>query len=80
VIDDAAVEVAQLQCVLQRIQQRLSDVPLAQREYIAAALLNVAVARMLTEEGRTQMAGILLRPGDVQSSPDRLADLRRMDG
>jgi hypothetical protein len=51
VIDDAAVEVAQLQSVMQRIQQMLSGVPAAQREYIANALLNVAVARMLADSG-----------------------------
>ncbi len=41
--DDCAVEVAQLQSVLGRIQSALRDVPLAQREYIANALLNLAV-------------------------------------
>ena len=41
--DDSAVEIAQLQSVMQRIQGALRDVPLAQREYIANALLNLAV-------------------------------------
>ena len=34
--DDRGVEIAQLQSVLERIQSALRDVPLAQREYIAA--------------------------------------------
>jgi hypothetical protein len=42
--DDGSVEIAQLQLVLQRIQSALRDVPLAQREYIANALLNLAVS------------------------------------
>jgi hypothetical protein len=42
--DDGSVEIAQLQLVLQRIQSALRDVPLAQREYIANALLTLAVS------------------------------------
>lgn len=42
--DDSGVEIAQLQSVLQRIQSALRDVPPAQREYIANALLNLAVS------------------------------------
>ena len=42
--DDRGVEVAQLQSVLERIQSALRDVPLAQREYIANALLTLAVS------------------------------------
>jgi len=44
--DDCGIEVAQLQSVMQRIQSTLRDVPQAQREYIANALLNLAVSRM----------------------------------
>lgn len=44
--DDRTVEVAQLQAAMQRIQSMLNDVPAAQREYIANALLNLAVKRM----------------------------------
>jgi hypothetical protein len=44
--DDSGVEVAQLQSILHRIQCTLRDVPQAQREYIANALLNLAVSRM----------------------------------
>lgn len=43
--DDSGVEVAQLQSVMHRIQCTLHDVPQAQREYIANALLNLAVSR-----------------------------------
>jgi hypothetical protein len=42
--DDRGVEIAQLQSVMQRIQSALRDVPLAQREYIANALLALAVS------------------------------------
>jgi hypothetical protein len=62
--DDCGVEVAQLQSVMQRIQSMLHDVPQAQREYIANALLNLAVSRMVKEEGMTQTVAITcsLRP------------------
>lgn len=52
--DDCGVEIAQLQAVLQRIQNALRDVPLAQREYIANALLNLAVS--LQTEASTRAA------------------------
>jgi hypothetical protein len=42
--DDRGIEIAQLQSVMQRIQSALRDVPPAQREYIANALLNLAVS------------------------------------
>ena len=38
---------------MQRIQSMLHDVPQAQREYIANALLDLAVSRMVKEEGMT---------------------------
>lgn len=84
--DEVTLEVAQLQAVMHRIQCMLHDVPQVQREYIANALLNLAVARMLKEEGHTQTASILIRLGDVVASgdappsPDRPTDLRRIDG
>lgn len=47
VIDnDRSIEIAQLQTVMQRIQSMLDHVPAAQREYIANALLNLAVERI----------------------------------
>lgn len=49
--DDRGVEVAQLQSVMQRIQSALRDMPIAQREYIANALLNLAVSRMVRDGG-----------------------------
>jgi hypothetical protein len=52
--DDRGVEIAQLQLVMQRIQSALRDVPLAQREYIANALLNLAVS--LQTEASTRAA------------------------
>jgi hypothetical protein len=52
--DEFDLEIAQLQWVMQRIQQSLCDIPLTQRESIANALLNVAVTRMLKEEGALQ--------------------------
>ena len=51
--DDCGIEVAQLQSVMHRIQSTLRDVLQAQREYIANALLNLAVSRMLKEEGNS---------------------------
>jgi len=83
--DDCAIEVAQLQSVMHTIQHMLRDVPTAQREYIANALLNLAVSRMLKEEGQVHTASILLRLGDVvrhhdQPRPERAVDLTRMNG
>ena len=52
--DDRGVEIAQLQSVMQRIQSALRDVPLAQREYIANALLTLAVS--LQTEANTRAA------------------------
>jgi len=83
--DDCALEVAQLQSVMHRIQYMLRDVPQAQREYIANALLNLAVSRMLKEEGHSQTASILMRLGDAVGSgevppPERPVDLSRMNG
>lgn len=40
------VEVAEWALALQRIQSELRDVPVAQREYIANALLDLAVSRL----------------------------------
>lgn len=44
VLDDRTVELVQLRVVLERIQQVLPRIPAAEREYIANALLNLAVA------------------------------------
>lgn len=84
--DDRGVEVAQLQSVMHRIQSSLRNVPQAQREYIANALLNLAVSRMVKEDGRSLTASILLRLGDVVASsdaspaPERAVDLTGISG
>jgi hypothetical protein len=71
---------------MHRIQGSLRDVPMAQREYIANALLNLAVSRMLKEEGSALTASILMRLGDVVANrdappaPERAVDLNRMNG
>jgi hypothetical protein len=69
--DDRGLEVAQLQSVMHRIQSSLRDMPMAQREYIANALLNLAVTRMVREGGSTSTASILMRLGDVVANSDR---------
>ena len=87
IVDDGFdLEIGQLQSVMQRIQQSMRNIPFSQREYIANALLNLAVTQMLKEEGATQTATILARLGDVVSTgidaPDaeRAIDLTRFDG
>jgi hypothetical protein len=84
-VGDASVEVAQLQAVMQRIQQSLRSIPAEQREYVANALLNLAVSRMVNEEGGARTVSILLRLGDVVGGTDpvppahRAIDLIRRD-
>lgn len=85
--DDRGVEVAQLQSVMHRIQGSLRDVPMAQREYIANALLNLAVTRMVKEDGKTLTASVLMRLGDVVAhcdgsppAPERAVDLNHING
>ncbi len=83
--DDQELEVAQLQSVMHRIQDALCHVPVTQREYIANALLNLAVARMLKEEGASHTAGILARLGSVVSEgreappPEQAIELTRLN-
>lgn len=81
--DEHEVTIAQLQLVMQRIQQSLLNIPAIQREYIANALLNLAVARMLKEGGANHAAGILTRLGEAvsecgQPASVQLADHNRM--
>jgi hypothetical protein len=84
-VDDEGVEIAQLQSVMHRIQQSLRSIPDEQREYVANALLNLAVSRMVKEEGSARTMSILLRLGDVVASTDpvppaqRAVDLIRRD-
>jgi hypothetical protein len=84
-VDEDGVEVAQLQSVMQRIQHSLRDIPGEQREYVANALLNLAVSRMVREEGKARTLSILQRLGDVVDSGEpappsaRAVDLTRRD-
>jgi hypothetical protein len=43
IVDDSDIEIAQLQFAKHRIHEALRSVPVEQREYIATALLNLAV-------------------------------------
>ena len=76
-VDDTGVEVAQLQAVMHRIQQSLRSIPAAQRDYVANALLNLAVSRMVNEEGGARTASILLRLGDVVGGTDPVPPVHR---
>jgi hypothetical protein len=81
---EAALEVAELQSVITRIQSALHDIPQSQRTYIANALLNLAVAKMIKQEGRPRTSTLLLRLGDVVGSseapsPQSAIDLSRTD-
>jgi hypothetical protein len=62
---ERAIEIAQIQGVMSRIQSALCGIPSAERDYIANALLNLAVSRMIEEEGRPHTASVLMRLGDV---------------
>ena len=77
VVDDSGVEIAQLQQVMHRIQESLYEIPHDQRGYVANALLNLAVARMVKEEGQARTMSILLRLGDVVGSADPMPSSRR---
>lgn len=43
--DEREIEIAGLAAALRRIQSELPEVPAAQRDYLAKALLDLAVAR-----------------------------------
>lgn len=76
--DDHDLQLAQLQAVMQRIQTALHDVPSAERTYLGNALLNLAVTRILCEEGSQRAASILLRLSDVmhaQPKPPEVAQV-----
>lgn len=81
---DIALEVAHLQKVMWRIQSALRDVPNSERSYIANALLNVAVATMIKEEGKPKASALLIRLGDAVGSsttpqPEAPLDLSKTD-
>ena len=63
--DQVELEVAQLQNIMSHIQSALHDIPTRQRTYIANALLNLAVARMIKEEGGARTSTLLMRLSDV---------------
>ena len=63
--DDRAVQLAQLQSAMRRIQTALANVPDAERYYLGNALLNLAVDRILYEVGPQRTAGMLLRLSDA---------------
>lgn len=83
--DDTSLEIAQIQTVMTRIQTALRDIPDAQRGYVANTLLNLAVTRMVKEEGGTRTASLLMRLGDVIATGSdappaaRAIDLSRRD-
>lgn len=83
--DDIALEIAQIEIVMTRIQNALRDIPDAQRGYIANALLNLAVSKMVKEEGGTRTASLLMRLGDAVAlkadppPPEQALDLSRTD-
>lgn len=80
------LQLAQLQIVMQRIQAALRNVPSAERIYLGNALLNLAVNRILCDEGSQRTASILMRLSDVvQTSAEpppaqRAIELTRVDG
>lgn len=43
VLDDSSIDIAQLQIIMDRIQQMLPRIPAAERDYISNALLSFAV-------------------------------------
>jgi hypothetical protein len=85
-VDDDGLVVAELQSVMQRIQNSLRSIPIEQREYVANALLNLAVSRMVREEGAARTSSMLMRLGDVVSGTERAPpairaiDLSRQNG
>lgn len=59
------LQLAQMQTIMQRIQTALCDIPTAERTYLGNALLNLAVNRILCEEGSQRTASILMRLSDA---------------
>jgi hypothetical protein len=83
--NDLELDIAQIHAVMSRIQSSLRDIPRAQREYVANALLNMAVSKMIKEEGGPRTASLLMRLGDVVANNDsvptseRAIDLSRVE-
>lgn len=62
---DRDLELAELQSVMQRIQQSLPHLPASQCGYIGNALLNLAVCHMLRDTNDQHTATKLLRVADA---------------
>ena len=82
--DQVELEVAQLQNIMSHIQSALHEIPTQQRSYIANALLNLAIARMIREEGEDRTSTLLIRLSDVvaegtRPAPSAPVDLSRRD-
>jgi hypothetical protein len=82
--DQVQLEVAQLQTIMLQIQGALHEIPMRQRSYIANALLNLAVARMIKEEGGARTSTLLMRFSNVvadgpQAEPSAPIDLSRTE-
>lgn len=67
---DRDIELAELQFVMQRIQQSLQHFPAAQRAHLGNALLNLAISRMLSETGTQCSPTSLTRLVDVVLQQD----------
>ncbi len=78
--DDHDVQLAQLQAVMQRIQTALRNIPAAERMYIGNTLLNLAVKKMLGDEGSQHTATLLMRLSDaVNKHPVPADGMRTID-
>jgi hypothetical protein len=77
---DHDVELAQVQAVMLRIQLALRDLPAAERAYIGNALLNMAIGRILGEEGSERTATLLMRLSDAaQVNPMSVKSVQAID-
>ena len=66
------IELAELQSVTQRIQQSLQHIPASQRVYLANALFNLAISRMVSESGAQRTSTVLIRLIDAVLEDDAL--------
>ena len=73
--DQCEMEMTRLPDVIHKIQGSLHGIPKSHRDYIANALLNLAVSRMTATEGASQTVSFLMRSsgadvdGDSASPP-----------
>jgi hypothetical protein len=66
--DECDVQVTRIQNVMQRIEHALVNIPPTHRHYVANALLNMAVSKMMAQDGSAETSAILMRLGDYVSS------------